>query len=90
MVDIRELNYEDWLSYLGLTTLETRRFRGDLIQAFKILNESDDKELNNYFKLACNNLRGHSLKLFKPMFNLNVRTFAFSNGVVDECMERTF
>ena len=57
LVDIRELNYEDRLSYLGLTTLETRRLRGDLIQAFKIIKEFDGKELNNYFKLASNNLR---------------------------------
>ena len=84
MVDIQELNYEDRLSYLGLTTLKTRRLRGDLIQAFKIIKESDGKELKNYFKMASNNLGRHSLKLFKLRCNLNVRKFAFSNRVVDE------
>ena len=83
MVGIQELNYKDRLIYLGLTTLETRRLRGDLIQAFKIIKESDSKELNNYFKLASNNLREHSLKLFKSRCNLNVRKFAFSNRVVE-------
>ena len=58
MVDIREI-YEDMLSCLGLT-LETRRFRGDFIHAFKIIKVSDSNDLNNYFKLASNNLRGHS------------------------------
>ena len=82
--DIQKLNYEDRLSYQGLTTLKTRRLRGDVIHAFKIVKESGGKELNNYFKLASNNLRGHSLKLCKPRCNLNVRKFAFSNRVVDE------
>ena len=66
MVDIHELNYEDRVSYLGLITLETKRLRGDLIQAFKIIKESDGNELNNYLKFASNNLIAHSLKLFKP------------------------
>ena len=47
MIDIREPNYEDRLSYLGLTTLETRRLRGDLTHTFKIIKESDGKELKN-------------------------------------------
>ena len=84
MVDIREINYKDRLSYLGLTILETRRLRGDLIHAFEIIKESDDKVLNNYFKLASNKLRGNSVKLFKHRCNLNIRTFVFSNRVVDE------
>ena len=58
--------------------------REDLIQVFKIIKESDGKELQNYFKLASNNLREHTLKLFKPRCNLNVRKFAFSNRVVVE------
>ena len=60
------------------------RLRGYLIQVFKIIKESDGKELKNNFKLASNNFRGHSLKLCKPRCNLNVRKFAFSNTVVDE------
>ena len=82
MVDIRELNYEDRLSYLGLTTLKTRRLSGDLIQAFKIIiKESDGKELNNYFKMASNNLRGQSVKHFKPRWNLNVRIESLITGI---------
>jgi len=34
-----KLNYEDRLASLGLTTLETRRPRGDLIEVFKIGSE---------------------------------------------------
>ena len=84
MVDIWKLNYEDMLSYVGIITLETRKLRGDLIQSFKIIKESDGKELNNYFKMASNNHRSHSLKLFKPRCTLNGRKFAFLNRVVDD------
>ena len=42
-VDIRELNYEERLSYVGLTTLETRKLRGNLIHAFNIIKDSDGK-----------------------------------------------
>ena len=36
---LRSLHYEDRLSALGLTTLETRRVRGDLIQFLKFKKE---------------------------------------------------
>ena len=36
---LRSLHYEDRISALGLTTLETRRVRGDLIQFFKFKKE---------------------------------------------------
>ena len=35
---LRYLTYEERLNECGLTTLETRRLRGDQIEVFKILN----------------------------------------------------
>ena len=34
--DLKDKSYEDRLRCLNLTTLETRRIRGDLIEVFKI------------------------------------------------------
>jgi len=39
MVNDRSVCYEDRLRMLGLTTVETRRLRGDLIEVFKFLKD---------------------------------------------------
>ena len=36
--ELRDLRYEERQKECGLTTLETRRLRGDQIEVFKILN----------------------------------------------------
>ena len=44
---LRDLRYEERLNECGLTTLETRRLRGDQIEVFKIL-------LNGYENIDSN------------------------------------
>ena len=66
---MQDLNYEQRLKKLGLTTLLERRMRGDLIETFKILTG-----VNNYgssfFNLSCrtNNLVSRPLHLTNPDF----------------------
>ena len=81
---LREKSYEDRLKILNLTTLETRRIRGDIIQAFKIIKGFDDVETDNFFmfrKTKCT--RGHSLTLFKSQCHLDIRKYGFGHRVVN-------
>ena len=81
---LSEMGYEERLKILGLTTLETRRLRGDLIEVFKILKEYENIDQEMFFDMLQSNLRGHSLKLTKKTVRLDVAKFSFSNRVVNE------
>ena len=46
---LRNISYEMRLKECGLTTLETRRLRGDQIEVFKILNGYENIHRNIFF-----------------------------------------
>ena len=48
---LRNISYEMRLKECGLTTLETRRLRGDQIEVFKILNGYENIDRNIYSRL---------------------------------------
>jgi ribonuclease P/MRP protein subunit RPP40 len=62
-----------------MTTLETRRVRGDLIEVFKILKGMEDLKKEQFCTVEKGCTRGHKLKLFKPSCRLDCRKYAFSN-----------
>ena len=47
---LRYLRYEERLKECELTTLETRRLRGDQIEVFKILNGYENIDSNIFFR----------------------------------------
>jgi len=82
---LKNKSYEERLRVLGLTTLETRRLRGDLIETYKILHGKEDIDHHQLFELVSNDhaLRGHDLKLYKQYNRLNIRKHFFSQRVID-------
>ena len=67
MIDgFADKDYNDRLNELGLTTLEMRRKRGDLIEAFKIIKGFEDVNGELFFPLAINttHICGHDLNIF--------------------------
>ena len=77
------LTYEQRLRRLNITTLETHRLRGDLIEVFKIVKGVDNVNFRNFFHLSTTGLRVHSLKIFKLSFKHDVGKYTFSNRVID-------
>ena len=47
----RNISYEMHLKESGLTTLKTRRLRGDQIEVFKILNGYENIDRNIFYRL---------------------------------------
>ena len=81
---MRDKSYEERLDYFKLTTLETRRLRGDLIEAFKILKGKEKVDVGKFFKVSMSNrTRGHSMKIIKSSCRLDLRKFAFSQRVIN-------
>ena len=63
--DVAHLSYDDRLKHLGLTRLDRRRFRNDLIETYKIMSGVYNVESERFFEFDKSARRGHSIKLFK-------------------------
>ena len=69
------------LKRLNLTSLKTRRIRGDLIEVFKIIKGLDDLPIEYLFQRRPSEksqLRGHPFMLETPKVRLDVRRNSFS------------
>jgi hypothetical protein len=87
-----DLSYEERLARIGLTTLETRRVRADLIEVYKIVKGCDRVDENRLFQRCRQGLEGHYegrtrgnvYKLQKKRFRLDIAKYNFGNRVVNE------
>ena len=72
------------LNECGLTTLETRRLRGDQIEVFKILNGYENIDSNIFFEIKESKItRGHNYTLVKKQSRLDVRKYSFSQRTIN-------
>ena len=82
---LRNISNEKRLKECGLTTLETRRLRGDQIAVFKIVNGYENIDRNLFFSVKEERrTRGHGITLAKKQCRLHVRNFSFSQRTVNE------
>jgi hypothetical protein len=80
---LQDVPYEERLRRLHLTTLEKRRERGEVIEAFKILKGFDQVDEEHFFtRTHIPQTRGHNMKLSKSHCRLDIRKFFFSQKVV--------
>jgi ribonuclease P/MRP protein subunit RPP40 len=67
--DIKHLSYNERMTQLGLSKLETRQIKGDVIETFKILKGIDSIDYNKFFQMNVGWTREHSLKLVKKVLD---------------------
>ena len=79
--ELRDISYESGLLQCGLTTLETRRLRGNQIEVFKIVNCYEDVDRNMLFG---SRNRGHKAALVNEQCRLDMRKYSFSQRVINE------
>ena len=85
---LRGVPYEERLRRLNLPSLEDRRWRGDMIETFKILKGFDEVDASKFFTLREEVVereatRGHNLRIFKHRRNTALSRKFFSHRVVD-------
>jgi len=79
---IENWKYDDRLKFLGLTRLDKRSIRSDLVETFKIRNGFYNINKGLFSDLDDGGRRSHEKKLFKGRFHLDTRKFVFNNRVV--------
>ena len=94
--EISQLSYEERLQQCRLTTLETRRIRGEFriesvdsrnktIEVFKIMHGYEGLNKDMFFRIKNDSItRGHSLALVKSHSRLDIRKYTFSQRVVND------
>ena len=81
--EIIKKSYKERLAQLKLPTLKYRRYRGDMIETFKILNGYYDVNIiPNLVKNLDTRTRGNCLKLAHTRANLETRKHSFCSRIV--------
>ena len=84
IVGCKDLKYDQRLIKVGLTSLQERHYRADMIHVFKVLNEDNNKIYpKGFLSLADRAGRKNSKKLHKKRNRFEVSRNGFTSRVVD-------
>ena len=82
---LKDLSYECRLKSLNLPTLAYRRYRGDMIEIFKLTHDMYDNQVTTGFLgMRHSSSRGHSFKIYKPGCSTDLRKYSFKQRIVDQ------
>jgi len=85
-----ELSYKERLKLLQLPTLEYRRYRGDMIEAYKLSHKLYDEKAAEGLLNYCNKedtqyrIRKHRYTLCKEKWSKDVKRFSFKNRISNQ------
>lgn len=82
--NIRDLSYTQRLKVLKLPSLSYRRFRGDMIEVYKLLNMKEDIDYGIFFMLSDQSTRSNGRKLKVKTCKKDIRKNFFSLRVISE------
>ena len=83
LYECEHMTYSQRLTYLRLPSLKGRRYRGDLIEMFKIFHNVDDVNFDRLFSLSKSEItRNREGKLYLQHCNTNKRKNSFANRVI--------
>ena len=80
---LRNISYKRRLLNLNMFSLETRRLRGELIQAFKIIKGFDNIDPRKLFDFCHNNTRTNGFKIKLPLAKTQVLRNFFTYKVIN-------
>ena len=82
---LSKLSYDQRLRKLGIPTLAYRRYRGDMIETFKITHGIYDPQVTEGFLplQSDTRTRGHDFTIFKRSCHLDIRKYSFAYRIVD-------
>ena len=81
---LKDLTYEDRLKTLKMPTLAYRRFRGDLIEMFKLTHQMyDSSVITGLLDFKDSSTRGHVFTLHRVHFNMDIRKYFFTNRIFE-------
>ena len=85
MPGLQRFSYTSRLQKLGLTTLQERKLRGDLIEVYNNVRPGTYKKITVFFQLAYSvyDLRGHTWKIKNQQSRLDIRKYSFSQRIVN-------
>ena len=87
---LSHLTYQERLEAMNLPTLQFRRYRGDMIEMYKLSHDLYDKEtISNFLNFRHShtrehNVRGHQYNLYKETCKKDVRRYSFKCRVTNQ------
>ncbi len=82
VLELKDLTYEERLNKQEITTVESRRERGDLISIYKMVNRLDKVD-EDFLNLEIRTTRGNGKKLKKVQCIRDIKKYSSPHRAVD-------